>query len=128
YATLSHCWGKSHALRLTAETKTRLENGIAITSLGRTFHDAVVVARKMGIQVVWIDSLCVIQDSKEDWEIEASRMAHVYRGALLNIAATSAANTDAGFLPRKERRPLEPFVVTLEGTEFPEGRYTLSDS
>ncbi|KAM4063950.1 heterokaryon incompatibility protein [Hirsutella rhossiliensis] len=127
YTTLSHCWGGTHALRLTTETKESLENGIPIPGLGKTFHDAIVVARKMGIPLIWIDSLCIAQDSKRDWQNEAPKMADIYGGALLNIAATSSENTNAGFLPGTKGRSLQPFVVQLEGTEFPEGRYSVSD-
>ncbi|KAK1502880.1 hypothetical protein CTAM01_04869 [Colletotrichum tamarilloi] len=39
-----------------------------MTSLSKTFQDAVLVTRRLGIKYIWIDSLCIIQDSKLDWE------------------------------------------------------------
>ncbi|WYZ38028.1 hypothetical protein EsH8_II_001534 [Colletotrichum jinshuiense] len=35
--------------------------------------DAVIITRAVGVQYLWIDSLCIIQDSKEDWELESRR-------------------------------------------------------
>ncbi|KAJ4253945.1 hypothetical protein NW762_010344 [Fusarium torreyae] len=49
--------------------------------LPKTFVDAIQVARALGIPYIWIDSLCIVQDSPEDWKHEASRMAQVYANA-----------------------------------------------
>lgn len=46
--------------------------------------------------VFWIDSLCIIQDSTEDWEKEAGRMASVYGETHINIAATGAIDGNVG--------------------------------
>jgi len=37
---------------------------------------------------VWIDSLCIIQDKVEDWQIEAAKMGAIYCHSFCNIAAT----------------------------------------
>ncbi|KAM4060740.1 heterokaryon incompatibility protein [Hirsutella rhossiliensis] len=86
-----------------------------------------MVAREMGSSFIWIDSLCIMQDSKDDWKREAPRMSDIYRGAVLNIAATSGADTDAGCLPSRMQFSMEPLVITLQGTDFPDGHYTLYD-
>lgn len=52
----------------------------------------------LGIRYLWIDSLCIIQGCREDWEREAQRMEDVFAGAYCTLAATSAANSEAGFL------------------------------
>ena len=51
------------------------------------FQDAIVTTWKLGIQYLWIDSLCIIQDSKDDWEIESAKMGAVYRNAYVTIVA-----------------------------------------
>lgn len=50
----------------------------------------------MHVRYVWIDSLCIIQDSKKDWEKEAAQMALVYSNAYCTIAASSPANGNEG--------------------------------
>lgn len=66
YATLSHCWGTSYSLKLTSTSLQRLLKGIPISELGQTFQDAIFTAQSLGIQFIWIDSLCIFQDSRED--------------------------------------------------------------
>jgi hypothetical protein len=58
YAVLSHCWGKKpQQILLTKSTVTMLQEGIALSSLPRTFQDAIAVTRDFKIQYIWIDSL-----------------------------------------------------------------------
>lgn len=75
-----------------------LINGVSISSLPRTFRDAILVARNMGVRFLWIDSLCILQDSESDWLKESALMADIYRGSVCNIAATSSSNADQGCL------------------------------
>jgi hypothetical protein len=67
-----------------------------------TFQDAVTVTRELGVLYLWIDSLCIIQyeDSLEDWNCESGRMESVFSQAYCTIAATAAADSNAGFLKR----------------------------
>ncbi len=48
-------------------TLDRLTEGIEISELAQTFQDAILRARALGIHFMWIDSLCIFQDSQEDW-------------------------------------------------------------
>lgn len=57
YVTVSHCWGNSISFKLIQSTETSLRGGIPISRLPRTFEHAVVVARKMNLRYLWIDSL-----------------------------------------------------------------------
>ena len=68
-------------------------NGIQFTSLPRSFQDAVTVTRILGANLLWIDSLCIVQNSYEDWEQECPRMASIYANALVTIAAADAPDT-----------------------------------
>ncbi|KAF2446745.1 HET-domain-containing protein, partial [Karstenula rhodostoma CBS 690.94] len=63
----------------------------------RTFNDAMKITRALGLRYIWIDSLCIIQDDEQDWQHEAMRMAEVYRGSYLNIAAIDSLNCNGGF-------------------------------
>ncbi|KAH4111796.1 hypothetical protein HBI46_095720 [Parastagonospora nodorum] len=62
----------------------------------KTFQDAIVTTKEFGIEFIWIDSLCIIQDSPSDWEYEAARMASVYSGATCTIAAVWGMNGTCG--------------------------------
>ena len=63
-----------------------------------TFQDAVKVTRELGKRYLWIDSLCIIQDSEEDWKKESRKMENVFENAYCTIAAASAKDSNEGFL------------------------------
>jgi hypothetical protein len=89
-----------------------LRKGIAISCLPKTFRDAISVASFLGAKFLWIDSLCIMQDSLDDWQEEASRMADVYRGSLCNIAASASAEARAGCLyERKSQIKPHPCII-----------------
>jgi hypothetical protein len=69
-----------------------------------TLRDAIKTARILGMSYIWIDSICIVQDSIEDWEEESSQMDKVYGQAELVVAASAAQYSDDGFL--NERRIL----------------------
>ncbi|KAF5617597.1 het-domain protein [Fusarium tjaetaba] len=98
YTALSHCWGSStnHAARTTRENVHQKMTHISFHSLPKTFQDAITVTRAIGIGFIWIDSLCIIQDDDHDWATEASKMADVYRGSHLTIAASSSPDANGG--------------------------------
>lgn len=96
YIALSHCWGKSPVLKTTSQTIDRHRQGIPIKSLPNTFQDAVMTTRRLGIRYLWIDSLCILQDDRDDWQREAAKMANIYSNAYLTIAATRAADGEEG--------------------------------
>jgi hypothetical protein len=66
YSTLSHRWGSCKFLTLTKDTFADLTNGISVSLLSQTFQDAVEVTAQMGLKFIWIDSLCIFQDSVTD--------------------------------------------------------------
>ncbi|KAK4452705.1 heterokaryon incompatibility protein-domain-containing protein [Podospora aff. communis PSN243] len=98
YMALSHCWGKIQILRTLKANFVAHQKGIPLKSLTRTFIDAIEITRQMGIQFLWIDSLCIIQDSAQDWEKEAAKMGDVYRFSYLTIAAAYAEDGNGGIL------------------------------
>ena len=102
YVALSHCWGGKIPLRLLESNITALQTSIALNDLPRTFADAVTVARKLEVRYLWIDSLCIIQDSTDDWNHQALQMCNVYRRCLLCIVAGAAANSTEGLFKRRE--------------------------
>ena len=102
YMTLSHCWGTSQPLRLTTSTLDRLQKGFALAELPPTFQDAIMVTRALGIKFLWIDALCIIQDSIVDWQHEATLMSQVYSNSICNVSALDAHDSTGGlFLDRQ---------------------------
>jgi hypothetical protein len=96
YLTVSHCWGNSRKLHLTEATLTSLKCAITTNMLSRTVNDAIIITRRLGFQYLWIDSLCIIQDSLTDWETESQKMAGIYGNSRCTIAALGSENDDGG--------------------------------
>jgi hypothetical protein len=101
YATLSHCWGQCERTTTTQANIQQMRQAIPIDGLSQTFRDAVIVCRKLKIRYLWIDSVCIIQDSDDDWSREVSKMTTIYKNSHLTIAAVSAANSQQGFLKHR---------------------------
>ena len=112
YLALSHCWGTQTAFeghtRLLQSNLQDLLTEIPIASISKNFQDAIEVVRKLKFKYLWIDALCIIQDSKSDWENESARMNDVYECSHLTLVATSAGSSNDGFLERSK-----PSVVDL---------------
>ncbi|KAH7125901.1 heterokaryon incompatibility protein-domain-containing protein [Dactylonectria macrodidyma] len=88
YTTLSHIWGSDPKAYLCL-TKACLEDfkkEILPSSLPTKYLEAIRITRALGFQYLWIDSLCIIQDSDDDWANEALNMASVYGRTACNIS------------------------------------------
>ncbi|KAF2736029.1 HET-domain-containing protein, partial [Polyplosphaeria fusca] len=88
YFTLSHMWGPdpTKQLRLELDTFERFQEEVPWHELSDIFKEAVCITRLLGYDYIWIDSLCIIQDSTADWNKEAARMATVYGNSSCNLA------------------------------------------
>ena len=101
YVALSHCWGGELPLSTVTNTLESRQAGIPFGEFPKSFQDAIVITKRLGFQYLWIDSLCIIQDSKADWASEAARMGTVYKHAAITISANVAANCHAGILQQR---------------------------
>ncbi|PMD42971.1 HET-domain-containing protein [Hyaloscypha variabilis F] len=115
YIALSHCWGASNSFLTTRDTIESRKNGFLPDQAPATFRDAIMLARCLEIRYLWIDSLCIIQGDKEDWNVEASRMGDVYRNAYLMVAAANAADDTQGFLKSRPKIQCSMNVVAPTG-------------
>ena len=111
YMTLSHTWGAKPCLKLTTLTRNTLAAGLRIKALPLTFREACFVALELQCNHIWIDSLCIIQDSEADWLHESSLMASVYANSSLTIAASAAEDSHSGLF---QRRDLGRFLASID--------------
>lgn len=74
-------------LRTLLSNYDGMKDGILISDLPKNFLQAMIITRRLGLQYVWIDSLCIIQDSSSDWKKEAATMHEVYKYAEVTIVA-----------------------------------------
>ncbi|KAL6412100.1 hypothetical protein AUP68_04482 [Ilyonectria robusta] len=100
YICLSHCWGKQQIIVTKKGNVAKHMDEILWGQLSATFQDAIDFSCRIGVEFIWIDSLCIIQDSTADWEKEAVKMASYYSNADLTIAASAAKDGSIGLFPR----------------------------
>lgn len=130
YAALSYCWGDPSSMRLitTTETLPTKLSGISWEELPHAFKDAFIVADKLSLDFIWIDALCIVQDDKRDWEVEASKMGDIYRNAHITIVAAKSRSTNDGFLDRQ--KPEDSVSIPFSSKKYPQasGNYQISFS
>ncbi|KAH8676440.1 heterokaryon incompatibility protein-domain-containing protein [Tricladium varicosporioides] len=108
YVTLSYCWGGDTVFRLLRNTIHSMRSGFSSQSLPATIRDAITVTRKLNIKYIWIDSLCIVQDSKADWTKEARLMGDIYRNSYLTIAALGSRNSAEGLFAQRDPLKYNP--------------------
>ena len=105
YCTLSYRWPRN-AVKTTQATLAQFKQRISFQGLPRTIQDSITIARKLGFRYIWVDALCIIQDSQMDWTREAANMHTIYRCSTLTIAALTASDSQPGiFQPILQDRP-----------------------
>ena len=119
YVTLSHCWGGRCKTTLTASSLATFQAGIELSALPKTFRDAVLLTRKLGIRYLWIDALCIIQDSNQEWIHEASLMGDIYANSSLTISATNSPDSEGGLYHIRSPLLVWPCRITATWDCFP---------
>lgn len=97
YAALSYCWGRKKLFKWTSHRLPSFQTETPPGALPRSFENAISTARYLGIDYLWIDSLCIIEDSEEDWSEQSAIMPSIYGNAFFTIAASGAEDDTQGF-------------------------------
>jgi hypothetical protein len=117
YVILSHCWGGQvpEDSKTTSATLRKRFKSIPIHTLTTNFRDSIRLTRFLGERYLWIDALCILQDSKEDWKREASQMGTYYKHSWLTISAGMGPDSNSGLFGDRQapREPYEP-IIRLE--------------
>lgn len=71
---------------------------ISYDNLAQTLQDAIKTTKAMGIRFLWIDALCIIQNSEHDKQREIAKMAKIYQNAYFTIVADCSTSSAEGFL------------------------------
>jgi len=98
-----------------------LKQELPLELLPKKFQDAVEVTRYLGLQYLWIGSLCIMQDSTEDWLKESGLMGQMYLNAFINIARASGTPKGQGLFYERDTRFVEPCFVEYEPKGHHEG-------
>lgn len=93
YVALSHYRGSDIPTKTALQTLAARCTSTPFSLLPKTFQHAMIAARCLGFCYLWIDSMCIIQDSAEDWGVESLRMQDVYGNAVLTLSALGSASS-----------------------------------
>ncbi|ENI02379.1 hypothetical protein COCC4DRAFT_175523, partial [Bipolaris maydis ATCC 48331] len=91
------------------------------------YKEAMRVTLALGYKYLWIDSLCIIQDSEADWKYEAQRMAIVYGNATCNLAFLFPPHFPAKPSQRSDPRIWSPCILRAATPSTP-GVYMHEDT
>jgi hypothetical protein len=105
YIALSHPWGPEPHFCTYQSNIEEYKKSISYQKLPATFQHTINITRQLGIQYLWIDSICIIQGEDGDFDQEAKKMEEVYSSAYCVLAASYAKSQCDGFIkPRTEDR------------------------
>ena len=98
FMALSYVWGSSPTKKLMKSNRTFLEKPKSLCNLQlpRTIADSMELVNQLGLQYLWVDALCIIQDDTNDQSYQIGKMATIYSSAFLTIVAASGEDSNAG--------------------------------
>jgi hypothetical protein len=118
YIALSYTWpDSSHPTRFTTKkghvTSLQLPNGLDgyIKYFPRAIRDSFDLLRHLGERYLWVDSICIVQDSKDSLELNLKMMDQVYGNAYFTICAADDPDATAGLVAlHPESRHASQFI------------------
>ncbi len=117
YAVLSYCWGGDQVFKTVKSNVQTISK--AMKDLPQTIQDAVLVTRQLKLEYLWVDSMCIIQDSVEDKSALISQMHKIYECAQVTIAASKSSKCTNGFLAPRLNIP--QFCIPIQ---YPVGKHS----
>lgn len=127
YIALGYVWGKGkpYTTKLSNIMLHRTPSGLGrnLEELPRVFHDAFNLVRCLGVRYIWIDSLCIVQDSSRSWNLNSRVMDLIYGNALMTICAADGIDLSIGL---RAMHPNEHEAPQISADCTPEVRLMVS--
>ena len=114
YVVLSYTWGgvKMNMMDSVWNTKTGvLDLKTVFDKLPKTIRDATNVVQNLGERYLWIDAVCINQQSDRDKIEQIAQMDRIYSSSILTIVAAAGSNANTG-LPGLQENSRIPFQLT----------------
>ncbi|KAF4949625.1 hypothetical protein FSARC_13418 [Fusarium sarcochroum] len=103
YCALSHRWS-DNTPKLLGKNIEEYHNYQDQGHLPQDYQDIMALCRVLSIRYLWIDSLCILQDSVADFNHEAATMMDIYANAILTFSICWECS-DAGLFSQRNRGP-----------------------
>jgi hypothetical protein len=136
YVCLSYVWGRINQPQYNSKTKDAFQapNGLnsEILVFPRTIRDAMLVTKRLGINYIWIDALCIQQDDEQDKAAIIADMGAIYSNAIFTIVASTNSDPSAGLpgvstTPRSKAQLRETVQGVQLAVAFHDDRKPLQD-
>ncbi|KAI1127290.1 heterokaryon incompatibility protein-domain-containing protein [Nemania abortiva] len=98
FAALSYCWGGDQLYKTTKARMQYSDFSLQWCKLSRSLQDAIKVTVALGLECLWVDSMCIVQDDEDDKVVQIADMARIYSQANVTIIASRASRAIDGFL------------------------------
>ncbi|KAH8911226.1 HET-domain-containing protein [Coniochaeta sp. PMI_546] len=124
YVALSYSWGDPAKMddaswqkvldnKSKREKLQRRQIGFPAHELSRTIRHSIRIVKELGIDYIWVDSVCIPQGS--NWNDEASRMHEVYGNAKFTLVAGAVENATEALLSHRAAWLYSRLPCTLSG-------------
>lgn len=119
YAALSYVWGGFETVKLVERNREELSSrgrlNLAQAGLANTIRSAIEVTKELGFRYLWVDSLCIVQDSN-DKARQIDQMDRIYGNATVTIVVAHGANANAGIegVSRNSKRQNEQLAAEVK--------------
>lgn len=90
-----------------------------MSNLPLSFQDAIAITRDLRVPYVWIDSMCIVQDSPSDWEKKAAEMCYVYSSSFLTTVAVGSDDSSQGYRTDQAIRPRAAIALNCSSNDSP---------
>ncbi|KAK8051475.1 heterokaryon incompatibility protein-domain-containing protein [Apiospora rasikravindrae] len=127
YAALSYVWGRlPDVLESTRANLSQLKSPGALAlptfahGLPGTVRDAIALTDRLGLDYLWVDRLCIVQDDAASKPLQLAQMGAIYANSYVTIIAADGADADHGLRGSVEgvsqpRRFEPPTVIHTPG-------------
>ncbi|KAA8910592.1 heterokaryon incompatibility protein-domain-containing protein [Sphaerosporella brunnea] len=96
YVALSYVWGGPQPQRTVTTNLEMYEKSLPYDGLPKTIQDAMVVTQTLGYRYLWVDALCIVQDSPEIVAIQIQQMNAVYKRAIFTLVNAGGTSAESG--------------------------------
>lgn len=119
YVALSYQWGMDQKLKLKVDNEELLCKPDYLSSPqgqpSRTIVDAMVATKRLNYRYLWVDALCIVQDSLEDLNRNVGVMDQIYRNAEITVVAAAGQNAEHGLPGVSGARTERQIITTIKG-------------
>lgn len=126
YAALSYVWGREPFFNLTKSNVSRLRQPGSLQDYARqlpkTIADAILFVRRIGERYLWVDSLCIVQDDRDQKHGLIDNMDFIFSGALLTIIAATGKDANSGLFHGRTLQQTIAEGLDLTGIDFFQSR------